>query len=125
MRLLLDSHTLYWAITQPGKLSGDTRAKIEDGATEVFASTASIWELRIKAAKGKLNVSQSFSRAVIDTGIQPLPIYYEHADHIETLPPIHSDPFDRILVAQAIVENLTLVTRDKNIRDYPVATIPA
>ncbi len=125
MRLLLDSHTLYWVITHPQKLAADARASIEDGANEVFASAASIWELRIKSAKGKLKLSKKFSQAVIDTGIQALPIRFEHADQIESLPSIHGDPFDRILVAQAMVENLILVTRDVYIRDYPIATMSA
>lgn len=123
MRLLLDSHTLLWAVTDPGKMKLATRQYVEDLSNDVYVSAASLWELQIKAGKGKLTLPAGFSHAIPRLGFVQLPITFQHADAIRHLPLHHQDPFDRMLVAQAIVEGLTLVTRDGWIQRYPVPVL--
>ena len=124
MRVLLDTHLLLWALGSPSKLSKKARQRID--SSEVFASAASIWEISIKSALGKLEANP----AVVLAGIEPagfshLSIIGEHAAKVVELPPIHKDPFDRMLIAQAVHEALTLVSRDSHIRQYPVSCIAA
>jgi PIN domain nuclease of toxin-antitoxin system len=89
----------------------------------VLVSAASAWEIAIKAGLGKITVKASFAEAVADYGFSELPIRFTHAELVRTLPPLHRDPFDRILVAQAIVEGLTIVTRDTLVTAYAVPTL--
>ncbi len=120
MRLLLDTHTFLWWDdgTLPAKVVRRIRA-----ADEVHVSAASAWEVAIKAGLGKITVKGSFADAVKDYGFDELPVGFAHAELVRTLPPLHRDPFDRILVAQAIVEGLTLVTRDALVTAYAVPTV--
>jgi PIN domain nuclease of toxin-antitoxin system len=117
MRVLLDTHLLLWALAHPSKLSAATRKKIV--AAEVFVSAASIWEVSIKSALGKLAANPADVLAGIEpAGFRLLPITGEHAAKVAELPMLHKDPFDRMLVAQASVEPMLLLTNDENLRGY-------
>jgi len=122
MKLLLDTHVLLWAAGSPDQLSPDARVMLEDTANELLFSGASLWEIAIKRSLGRSDFqvdSRVLRRGLLDNGYLELPITSEHAVFIESLPPIHKDPFDRILVAQATVEGITLLTGDVQIAQYP------
>jgi PIN domain nuclease of toxin-antitoxin system len=117
MRVLLDTHVLLWALVRPAKLSAAVLKRIE--AAEVYVSAASIWEIGIKAAIGKLKADpREILEAVEPAGFLFLPISGEHAVEAAKLPPLHKDPFDRMLVAQASVEPMILLTDDSALRNY-------
>jgi PIN domain nuclease of toxin-antitoxin system len=117
VRVLLDTHLLLWALSHPSKLSAATRKKIV--AAEVFVSAASIWEVSIKSALGKLSANPGDVLAGIEpAGFSLLPITGEHAAKVAELPILHKDPFDRMLVAQASVEPMLLLTNDETLRGY-------
>lgn len=121
MRLLLDTHTLIWALSEPGRLSPAARALIEDSANEVFTSAASAWEIAIKAGLGKIDFPlEDLSREMEAAGFIELPVSIRHAILVRGLPQYHRDPFDRLLVAQAIAEQVVLVSRDPALHAYPV-----
>lgn len=126
MRLLVDTHVFLWWCGDDPRLGADERRAIRDGANEVYLSAASVWEIVIKQGLGRLRAPEPASVAPRRLGFQPLPITFEHAEATASLPPVHRDPFDRILVAQARIEGLTLVTHDPSIRSYPgVAFLPS
>jgi len=106
-------------------LDGHAREIIENPDSEVAISAAVAWEIAIKQASGKLRAPEDLRTGILDEGFVPLPITIEHAVQAGALPPHHSDPFDRMLVAQAQLEGLTIVTRDPNIPRYGVATLTA
>jgi PIN domain nuclease of toxin-antitoxin system len=117
MRVLLDTHLLLWALSSPSKLSKRARQRID--SSEVFASAASIWEISIKCALGKLEADPAEVLAGIEpAGFNRLTIVGEHAAEVVKLPPIHKDPFDRLLVAQARVEPMILLTDDEVLGGY-------
>lgn len=121
MRLLLDTHVALWAITDDSRLPQAARALIGDARNEVAVSAASIWEIAIKHGLGRGDMPVSGRNALAyfrQAGYRMLDITAEHAAAIESLPPIHSDPFDRILVAQALIEPLRLLTRDALLATY-------
>lgn len=121
MRLLLDTHVfLWWRANRP--MRAEAMAAIQ-GADEVFVSAASAWEAAIKIALGRLRLSASFADGVAHSDFTPLPITFVHAAALGELPPHHRDPFDRMLVAQARVERLTLVTHDHLFEAYGGALI--
>ena len=120
MRILLDSHTLLWWIDDPGKLAPSARLVIADPSTEVFASAASVWELGLKVSKGKLKLPAGFEEELGLNGIASLSFTIRHAAESIKLPPIHGDPFDRALIAQCRLENLTLATRDSILAQYGI-----
>ncbi|MHB1013748.1 MAG: type II toxin-antitoxin system VapC family toxin [Desulfurivibrionaceae bacterium] len=118
MRLLLDTHILLWVMTNDTALSPTARETISK-ATVVYASAVSIWEVSIKTALGKLKLDQDrFMKALPATGFESLPLTWEHADAVRRLPAIHSDPLDRMLIAQAVSEPLNLMTADKVLVRY-------
>lgn len=121
MRLLLDSHTLLWAAFDPGRLSPKARGAIERREHELWLSHASIWELTIKIALGRLRLGGALSDLIDDMGLRLLPISLVDIAGIAHLPPVHGDPFDRMLVAQAIEGGFVLVTADERIQRYPVS----
>lgn len=126
MRYLLDTHVLLWWIADDPKLSADTRNTITDPNHDIVVSTASIWEAAIKRALGKLRFETPVLLDTLRRGVLPvLPITAEHALAAGDLPRHHDDPFDRMLVAQALAEGLTIVTRDARIRAYEAAIIEA
>ena len=117
MRLLLDTHLLLWALATPSRLSAKALKQIE--GAEVFASTASIWEISIKSALGKIAADPAEILAAIEpAGFEILPITGTHAAKVFELPLLHKDPFDRMLVAQALCEPLILLTNDEVLRPY-------
>ncbi len=124
MRLLLDTHALLWALAAPAKLSARSAAAIRDPANTVFVSAASGWEIAIKVALGKLSADlDEIVRATADVGFEELAVTLVHARRVGALPLHHRDPFDRMLVAQAFEEGLTVVTRDGAVREYGVPTL--
>jgi PIN domain nuclease of toxin-antitoxin system len=125
MRLLLDSHAALWWLSDPEKLSDEARLAIASIENEVYLSSASLWELHLKAAKGKLNIPPSLTEALSEQDIDELKISWKHTERTRTLPPIHHDPFDRLLIAQAQEDGLTLVTRDSQIHQYQVSILKA
>jgi PIN domain nuclease of toxin-antitoxin system len=122
MRLLLDTPILLWTVAESRRLSPAARALIGEPDNELTFSSASLWEVAIKAGRGRddfhIDVS-SLRRSLFDNAYAELPITGAHAVALGSLPPIHRDPFDRMLVAQAIVEGLTLVTSDSSVAKYP------
>jgi PIN domain nuclease of toxin-antitoxin system len=124
MRYLLDTQILLWAAGQPDKLSKPVRILLDDLQNELLFSAASLWEIAIKNAIGRddfeLDV-RLFRRGLRENGYTELAISGEHAANLDLLPPIHKDPFDRILVAQALSEGLVLLTADAVVAQYPGA----
>lgn len=118
MRLLLDTHVLIWW-DEGAKLSTKASQAIRD-AEQVYVSAASAWEIAIKASLGRLSTTRSVAEAAADSGFEEMPVRVSHAEGVLTLPWHHRDPFDRMLVAQAQTEGLTLVTRDPVFRRYGV-----
>ena len=125
MNLLLDTHALLWWLKDDGTLSAAARAAIRDGANSVHVSAATAWEIAVKRALGKLDTADNIEGALSANGFEALPITVAHALAAGALPTHHSDPFDRMLVAQAQLEGLTIVTRDKRIMAYRVAVLAA
>lgn len=122
MKLLLDTHLLLWTAGTPERLSADARALIEAPDNELFFSAASLWEIAIKRSLGRTDFqvdTRLLRRGLLDNGYSELPVGSEHAVEIESLPLIHKDPFDRMLVAQAIVEGILLITSDNLVAQYP------
>lgn len=122
MKLLLDTHLLLWAAGQPERLSNVARALLDDPQSELLFSAASLWEISIKRGLGRADFQvdpRLLRRGLLDNGWRELPITSEHAVSLDGLPPIHKDPFDRILVAQALVEGITLLTTDPWVAQYP------
>src|SRR5215211_2166953 len=124
MRLLLDTHAFLWFIMGSPNLSASARALIEDGANERFLSVASLWEMAIKVSLGKLTLSAPFDVLIPNqlglNGIEPLGIEVVHTSVVSTLPFHHRDPFDRLLVAQAIVEGMPVISIDTTFDMYAV-----
>lgn len=118
MRVMIDTHVLLWWLDDPGKLSDESRQIIENIDNIVFVSSAVIWEIVIKKQLGKLVVPDGLPEILAEENFLPLSISHEHSFALATLPDIHSDPFDRIQIAQAICENLVFITRDRFIRQY-------
>jgi PIN domain nuclease of toxin-antitoxin system len=121
MRMLLDTHVLLWALGEPAKLPPAARRSIVDPGNEVLFSAASIWEIAIKAQLGRADFvanADEIARAAVDSGFDELPVRAQHAALTARLPLHHRDPFDRILVAQAMTEPARLVTVDAALRPY-------
>jgi PIN domain nuclease of toxin-antitoxin system len=122
MKLLLDTHILLWAAGQPEHLSATARAMIDDPQNELFFSAASLWEISIKHRLGRKDFQADphlLRRGLLENDYRELPITSEHAVAIDVLPSFHKDPFDRILVAQSMVEGITLLTADSMVAQYP------
>ncbi len=120
MKLLLDTHILFWALTDPKKLSNHTREQITSSENLAYVSLISPWELQIKETTGKLRLPDNLFEEIEIVGFELLPISLNHIKTLRYLPLIHRDPFDRMLVAQAQCEQMTLVTRDQEILKYEV-----
>ena len=125
MRLLLDSHTLLWWLSDVPRLGRIAYDAIESPSNEVFVSAVSMWELGVKRRKGQLDAPDDLVSIVEQRGFTPLPLSLFHAEQATNLPMHHHDPFDRMLVAQAQAEGLTIVTTDDALRRYGVRTMAA
>jgi PIN domain nuclease of toxin-antitoxin system len=122
MKLLLDTHLLVWSAWTPKRVSAAARSLITDPDNELFFSAASLWEIAIKQGLKKDDFqvdARLLRRGLLDNDYGELPISSDHAIAIRALPTLHKDPFDRILIAQAIVEGLTLLTVDSTVARYP------
>lgn len=122
MKLLLDTHLLLWAAGEPDRLSAEARALIVETGNELFFSAASLWEVAIKNGLGREDFAvdpRLLRRGLLDNGYSNLSIASEHAVAVDSLPSIHRDPFDRLLVAQSLVEGITLLTSDELVAQYP------
>jgi PIN domain nuclease of toxin-antitoxin system len=125
VKLLLDTHALIWILSDDPRLTAEAREAISDPETFVAFSPASAWEIEIKRALGKLDAPNDLLQQVADARFVPLSITLEHAVTAGALPPHHRDPFDRMLIAQALLEGLTIATRDPRFEPYAVTTMAA
>jgi PIN domain nuclease of toxin-antitoxin system len=120
MKLLLDTHAFLWWDSNDTQLPTALHSAIASPSNEVFVSAVTVWEIAIKRALGKLIFGRALGKAMEGHGFRPMPITVEHAEWAGTLPQVHRDPFDRLLVAQAQLEGLVLVTVDEQILRYQV-----
>ena len=125
MRLLLDTHIFLWWVSDWDQIAKPARKAIADPNNEVFVSAVSGWEIGVKKAKGRLAAPDNLTAVVEEKQFQHLLLTFEHAERAATLPAHHRDPFDRMLVAQARVEGLVLITRDARVSLYDVPTLRA
>jgi len=127
MKVLIDTHTFLWWNTEDPLLSVHAKEIIANGQNEIFLSAASVWEIVIKTAKGRLILPESPAQYISSRmslyRFRSLPVQISHAVHVYELPPHHNDPFDRMLIAQSRLESLPLVTMDEDIRRYDLETI--
>ena len=127
MRILLDTHAIVWWATGDRRLSRTARVAIANPGTEVFISIASAWEIQIKATLQKLTLNESidalYRSLIIDQDFRMIGIELKDIDHLSKLPPHHRDPFDRMLVAQALRGDFTLVTKDRVVASYGTPTL--
>lgn len=122
MKLLLDTHLLLWAAGQPERLPAAARALLADPGNELLFSAASLWEVAIKCGLGRADFqadARLLRRGLLDNAYREVPITSAHAVAVDSLPPLHKDPFDRILITQATVEGVTLLTGDPVVAQYP------
>lgn len=122
MKLLLDTHLLLWAAGAPRRLSAAARKLINDPSNQLLFSAASLWEIAIKRGLRRDDFKvdpRLFRRGLLDNGYVELAVTSEHAVAVDSLPALHKDPFDRLLVAQSMVESLTLLTTDRAVAAYP------
>jgi len=125
LKLLLDTHTMIWAFSEPRLLSAQARDAISAAENDVFVSVISPWEIAIKRSKKRLRAPEDLGDAMEAHQFRLLPVLLRHTQAIDSMPNHHGDPFDRMLVAQATIDGLTLVTSDRVMRRYPVATLSA
>jgi PIN domain nuclease of toxin-antitoxin system len=122
VKLLLDTQLLLWAAGQPKRLSAAARKLLNDPGNELVFSAASLWEVAIKSSLGREDFhveARLLRRGLLDNGYTELPVTSQHAVSIDSLPPLHKDPFDRLLLAQALSEGITLLTSDTLLAQYP------
>lgn len=122
MKLLLDTQLLLWAAGQPKRLSAAARKLLSNPRNELLFSAASMWEIAIKNSLGRNDFRvepRLLRRGLLDNGYAELPVTSQHAVNIDGLPPLHKDPFDRLLLAQALTEGITLLTGDAQLARYP------
>jgi PIN domain nuclease of toxin-antitoxin system len=125
MKLLLDSHVLVWWLQDPLQLSEPSRKAISNPANEVYMSAANIWELELKMARGKLTMPKGYVDILRQDGIAELSATIQHAEASAGITPHHADPFDRLLISQAMLENMVLVSRDSWFPAYEVPLLRA
>ena len=127
MKILLDTHILIWAMVGSEKLSARARALLTDGANEFHFSAASLWEIALKHARAPASIPVTPAQVqayCLDCGIRPLPVTFLHAAGVTNLPPIHANPFDRMLVSQAKTNGLVLLTHDGHLSAYGSFVMP-
>lgn len=120
MNYLLDTHVFLWVLADPGRLSKKALAAIRNPNHAVFISAVTSVEISIKQALGKLEAPEGLEDEIGHRGFQHLPLSYRHGTRMRNLPPYHQDPFDRMLIAQAMEESLTLISHDRKMEKYPV-----
>lgn len=124
MKYLLDTNVWLWSLFDPERIPRKARETIGDKAHEIFLSAVTSWEISIKVAAGKLTLPEAptsyIPRRMTEQGLRPLPVSHPHALAVYSLPDLHRDPFDRLLVAQAVLENMILATADRIVEKYPV-----
>ena len=125
LRLLLDTHVLVWVLSEPNRLAAKTSEAIAAKENDVFVSAVSPWELAVKGPREGLGLPDDIEAQVDRQSFERLPVLFRHIEPIKSMPYFHRDPFDRMLVAQAITEGLTIVTADRKLRDYPVGLLSA
>jgi PIN domain nuclease of toxin-antitoxin system len=125
MNLLLDTHALLWWLDDNPSMTKNAKEIISDGMNAVFVSAAVIWEIEIKKALGKLRIPSDFREVLDHQSFEMLPVTVEHAHEVGSLPNLHRDPFDRMVIAQARVEGFTVVTRDTVFGKYRIPIIQA
>jgi PIN domain nuclease of toxin-antitoxin system len=118
MKYLLDTHILLWSLHEPSKLNRKTQDVISNTNNIIFVSTSTLWELQIKKSIGKISLPNNFSLLLEQGGYELLDMKVEHINKLNELPLIHKDPFDRMLIAQSICENIPLITNDREIMKY-------
>ncbi|MGI4791017.1 MAG: type II toxin-antitoxin system VapC family toxin [Janthinobacterium lividum] len=127
MHLLLDTHIFIWFVLSPSQLSVTALAAIQSGENQIFLSLASAWEMSIKSGLGKLNLTQPIEKFVEDQArrnrFEILPITLSHIAAVERLPQHHRDPFDRLLIAQSIIEGVPLISADHAFDAYPITLV--
>lgn len=123
MNYLLDTHIILWWLSEPSKISTQARQIIADKKNNIFISSASFWEMSIKKSIGRLSYPNDLLYLLTQEGFQFIPISPEEGLEICDLPPIHTDPFDRMLIMQTKLRNFVLITQDAKIQLYPVATL--
>ena len=126
MKLLLDTHSFIWWNSAPEFLSKQALALLEDEANEPVISVVNIWEIQIKNAAGKMDLTvplENIVKTYSENGIEILPVYASHILQLNSLADHHHDPFDRILVAQALVENMVIISKDPKVKQYPATVI--
>jgi PIN domain nuclease of toxin-antitoxin system len=124
VRLLLDTNALIWTMVRRQRIPAVAIDAIEDKANDVFVSVVSAWEIEIKSAKGRLELPSALEDALSAQSFEPLAVAMRHVHAVESLPRYHRDPFDRMIIAQAQLEDMTVITSDSEIRRYPVAVLP-
>jgi len=123
VRLLIDTHILLWADERPRRIAPALRTAMRDETNEIVVSAATIWEIAIKRAIGKLRFDRPIVAAVLALGFEILPVAGAHAEHAGSLPRHHNDPFDRLIIAQAYLERMVLGTQDRRMRPYGIVTL--
>jgi len=125
VNLLLDTHVALWAFGDPRRLGEQARSAISDPHNVVAVSAISVWEVEIKRALGKLKAPPGFAALCVERGFEELPVDFAHAECAGALPPHHQDPFDRMLIAQAISEGFGVVTADRTFAAYDIPVVSA
>lgn len=123
MRVLLDTHVLLWALADDERLSEAARAAIIDGTNDVVVSVVSAWEMAVKQALGKLRAPSNLRQVIREAGFSERLVSFPDCERLNHLPCIHRDPFDRMLVCQALEDGMPVITKDEMIGRYPVQTI--
>ncbi|MGH2859747.1 MAG: type II toxin-antitoxin system VapC family toxin [Solirubrobacteraceae bacterium] len=123
MKLLVDTHAAIWFLSADRRLGAGARTAIESPSNQILLSAVVVWEIAIKRALGKLSIDRRYLQLLLDHGAEPLAISVDHARAVESLPIHHSDPFDRLLIAQAQAERATIVTHDPRFTAYGIAAL--
>lgn len=123
MKLLLDTHAALWWLADDDRIGEEVIRQLTDDTNQVLISAVVVWEVAIKRSLGKLDAPEELAPTLLGAGAQPLPVTLEHAAAVETLPWRHRDPFDRMLVAQALTEDAAIVSRDEPLSEYGVAIV--
>jgi PIN domain nuclease of toxin-antitoxin system len=123
LKLLLDTHAALWWLADDDRIEDDVARHLTDDSNQVLISAVVVWEVAIKRSLGKLEAPDAVGQTLVDAGAQPLPVTIEHAAVVERLPWVHRDPFDRLLVAQALTEDAAIVSRDEPLSQYGVSIV--